>query len=77
MKQHVEVHKFGGTSVGSAARIGAAADLIVDAARTAGVVVVSSAMSGVTDQLIAAATAAANGERDPALRICRSEGAHA
>ena len=57
------VMKFGGTSVGTAERIAQAADL---AARSAAeghrVVVVTSALSGVTNQLIAAAESAARGD---------------
>ena len=50
------VMKFGGTSVGSAERIAQAAQLAVDtAAKGHQVVVVTSAMSKVTDTLIAAA----------------------
>lgn len=63
----VEVHKFGGTSVGDARRIAAAASLMVEAAKHCRVVVVSSAMSGVTDALVQAAESAAAGERGKAL----------
>jgi aspartate kinase len=63
------VMKFGGTSVGSAERIAQAAQLAVDtAAQGHQVVVVTSAMSRVTDALIAAARQASNGRWDPALR---------
>jgi aspartate kinase len=63
------VMKFGGTSVGSAERIAQAAQLAVDtAAKGHQVVVVTSAMSKVTDGLIAAARKASAGEWDPALR---------
>jgi aspartate kinase len=56
------VMKFGGTSVGSAERIGQAADLAVKAAKEGHkVVVVTSAMGGVTNKLIAAAQSAVNG----------------
>ncbi len=62
------VHKFGGTSVGNAGRIAKVADILTEhccqggneTARNGRVVVVS-AMSGVTDQLIAGARAAAEG----------------
>jgi aspartokinase/homoserine dehydrogenase 1 len=55
--------KFGGTSVGSAERIAQAAQLAVDgAAQGHQVVVVTSAMSGVTNLLIDAANAASTGE---------------
>jgi len=67
------IHKFGGTSVGSAARFAAAAAIILqhqgrfratDPANDdhRGQVVVVSAMSGVTDRLIAGARAAADGQ---------------
>jgi aspartokinase/homoserine dehydrogenase 1 len=62
------VHKFGGTSVGDAERIGNVAGIIQKAYReqenalNPGTVVVVSAMSGVTDQLIRSARAAARGE---------------
>lgn len=63
------VMKFGGTSVGSADRIAQAAQLAVDtAANGHEVVVVTSAMSGVTDGLIAAARKASTGHWDPNLR---------
>jgi bifunctional aspartokinase / homoserine dehydrogenase 1 len=59
------VMKFGGTSVGDANCIGNAADIVVDAMKKRGpVVVVVSAMSGVTNTLIAAATAAARQKSD-------------
>jgi aspartate kinase len=62
------VHKFGGTSVGDPARFANVADIIVDchqrqgSDRATGTVVVVSAMSGVTNQLIAGARAAAAGQ---------------
>jgi aspartate kinase len=63
------VMKFGGTSVGSAERIAQAAQLAVDAASKGHqVVVVTSAMSKVTDTLIAAARKASAGQWDPAER---------
>ena len=58
------VHKFGGTSVGSAERFAAVADILEGqcAARPRdGAAVVVSAMSGVTSRLIAGARAAAEG----------------
>lgn len=66
------VHKFGGTSVGDASRLAGVADIIIrqherpsfDGGAT-GTIVVVSAMSGVTDQLIAGGWAAAEGrDRD-------------
>ncbi len=63
------VMKFGGTSVGSAQRIAQAAQLAVDtAAKGHQVVVVTSAMSKVTDALISAARRASTGDWDPRLR---------
>lgn len=62
------VHKFGGTSVGNAQRFADVADIIIEHHhRTNGAVpgetvVVVSAMSGVTSQLIAGARAAAEGK---------------
>jgi aspartate kinase len=56
------VMKFGGTSVGSAERIAQAAELALKSAREGHrVVVVTSAMSGVTNRLIAAAENAVRG----------------
>jgi bifunctional aspartokinase / homoserine dehydrogenase 1 len=63
------VMKFGGTSVGSADRIGQAATLIADSARKGDqVIVVTSAMSGVTNELVAAARDAARGSWDSSRR---------
>jgi aspartate kinase len=62
--------KFGGTSVGSADRIAAAAQLVTKAIDGGHrVVVVTSAMSGVTNGLIDAARAAAKGHWDPRIRL--------
>lgn len=61
--------KFGGTSVGTAERIAQAAQLATDAAGNGHqVVVVTSAMSKVTDTLIGAAGKAAGGHWDAAVR---------
>ena len=61
--------KFGGTSLGSADRVAQAARLAVERAEEGHhVVVVTSAMSKVTDMLIAAATSAAAGQWDSAIR---------
>lgn len=58
------VHKFGGTSVGDAARIEAACRLVLaESAPGTRAVVVASAMTKVTDALLAATTAAARGKR--------------
>lgn len=63
------VMKFGGTSVGSAERIAQAAQLAVRAAADGHeVIVVTSAMSKVTNLLIDAAKHAAAGKWDPAVR---------
>lgn len=61
------IHKFGGTSVGTPAQIASVAEIISrqyqdPPGRRPGVVVVVSAMSGVTDQLIRSARAAARGD---------------
>jgi aspartate kinase len=62
MNRPVEVMKFGGTSVGDAVRIRSAAAIAAEAAKQRAVVVVVSAMSGVTNTLIAAAGKAATGD---------------
>jgi aspartate kinase len=63
------VMKFGGTSVRSAERIAQAAQLAVDTVEKGHqVVVVTSAMSKVTDALIGAARLASTGQWDQALR---------
>ena len=63
------VMKFGGTSVGSADRIAQAAQLAVDTANKGHqVVVVTSAMSKVTDALIGAARQASTGRWDGKIR---------
>ena len=54
--------KFGGTSVGSAQRIAAAAAIVKDFRGGRPSVIVASAMSGVTDLLVKSAQAAARGE---------------
>ncbi|HMA38397.1 MAG TPA: aspartate kinase [Chloroflexia bacterium] len=72
------VMKFGGTSVGSAARIRQVATLVQEAAGREPVVVVVSAVSGVTDGLIAAARDAAGRQRLEALqRVIQLQGKHA
>jgi len=55
--------KFGGTSVGDASAIRKVVDIIRGASRDGDLVVVVSAMSGVTNQLIEAATQAQAGNR--------------
>ena len=57
------VMKFGGTSVGSAQALGQAATIVQEQAGSQGeLVVVVSAMSGVTDALISGARTAAAGD---------------
>jgi len=64
------VMKFGGTSMGDVARIRQAAEIVRDTASpTGGKVVVLSAMSGVTNALIAAAHAAEQGNTAESLRL--------
>jgi aspartate kinase len=62
MSRPIQVMKFGGTSVGSADRIRGAATIAAEAAKNRSVVVVVSAMSGVTNTLIAAAGKSATGD---------------
>ena len=62
MKGKLQVMKFGGTSVGDASCIARAAEIIAKAAREHAVVAVVSAMSGVTNRLIEAATRAESGD---------------
>jgi bifunctional aspartokinase / homoserine dehydrogenase 1 len=61
-RRPLRVMKFGGTSVGDAERIERVARTIAEHAREAAVVVVVSAMGGVTEMLIRAAHAAARGD---------------
>jgi len=56
--------KFGGTSVGTAERIRGAAELVAAAAHERDVVVVVSAMSGVTNALVDAANRAGRGDQN-------------
>src|SRR5579872_2570430 len=65
------VMKFGGTSVEDAAAIDRAAKIVADRRERLPVVVVS-AMSKVTDQLLAAGRAAGNGDDDKALQLSRA-----
>jgi len=62
MSRPIQVMKFGGTSVGDAGRIRGAANIAAEASKKQSVVVVVSAMSGVTNMLIAAAGKAAAGD---------------
>jgi aspartate kinase len=69
MKKHLQVMKFGGTSVGDASCIARVCEIIKEASRDYCVLVVVSAMSGVTNRLIEAATRAEAGERDNAALL--------
>src|SRR6266481_4883060 len=64
MKSKVQVMKFGGTSVGDASCIARAAQIVAQAAREKAVVVVVSAMSGMTNRLVEAANRAGSGDRE-------------
>src|SRR5262245_29352305 len=68
MKQ-LQVMKFGGTSVGDADCIHRAAEIVLSAARESSVVVVVSAMGGVTNRLISAANKAVEGRSDLAAEL--------
>jgi aspartate kinase len=61
---NLQVMKFGGTSVGDASCMRRTAEIIAHGARNGRVVVVTSAMSGVTNRLLAAAQAAVAGDED-------------
>lgn len=65
------VMKFGGTSVGSGERIAGVAEIIAQTIAKTGSapVVIVSAMSGVTDSLVRAATTAAAGDRRTFIQI--------
>lgn len=63
-KKPLIVMKFGGTSVGNPERIKGVGEIVADHAERAEVVVVVSAMGGVTDTLIRAANQAARGDRE-------------
>jgi aspartokinase/homoserine dehydrogenase 1 len=68
-KQTLRVMKFGGTSVGDASCIQKVVDLVRAAARESDVVVVVSAMSGVTNKLVEAANEAEAGNRESVAKI--------
>lgn len=70
----MRVLKFGGTSVGSAEAIRSLLQIIERAAASEPVVVVVSALSGVTDQLLQIAQMAAEGDkgyREPLAQLCQ------
>src|SRR5271167_2575014 len=69
MKPHLQVMKFGGTSVGDASCIARVAEIVAKSSRVGPLVVVVSAMSGVTNHLIEAATCSETGERERATEL--------
>lgn len=68
-KKSLCVMKFGGTSVADASCVERVAEIVWAASRTANIVVVVSAMSGVTNKLIEAATSSGAGNRERSLTI--------
>ena len=69
MKKHLQVMKFGGTSVGDAACIARVCEIVKEASSEHSLLVVVSAMSGVTNRLIEAATRAEASEGDNAALL--------
>jgi aspartokinase/homoserine dehydrogenase 1 len=69
MNRPLRVVKFGGTSVGDASRIRKVLDIIRDAARESDLVVVVSAMSGVTNKLVEAAAHSEAGNHEAVEKI--------
>jgi bifunctional aspartokinase / homoserine dehydrogenase 1 len=69
MEKKLQVMKFGGTSVGDASCIARVCEIVKEASREYSVLVVVSAMSGVTNRLIEAATRAEAGERENAALL--------
>jgi aspartate kinase len=63
-KKPLIVMKFGGTSIGNTERMKSVSELVDEHAKQADVVVVVSAMGGVTDMLIRAANEASKGDRE-------------
>jgi aspartate kinase len=71
------VMKFGGTSIGHAAAMLQAVQIIADTAQSDAVIVVVSAMSGVTDALLAACRSARSGDiADVAARLAQIRSKH-
>lgn len=68
-RERVEVHKFGGTSVGSAERMVSVVEIIRGTLGLCRPVVVASAMAGVTNQLVDGAAAAKAGNRKHAIDL--------
>ena len=71
MSRPIQVMKFGGTSVGDASRIRKAAQIAAEAARERSVVMTVSAMSGITNTLIAAAEKSASGDESAASALAQ------
>jgi bifunctional aspartokinase / homoserine dehydrogenase 1 len=72
MESLLQVMKFGGTSVGDASCIARVAEIVTKASRQNPVVVVVSAMSGVTNRLIEAANCSEAGDRERASSLIES-----
>ncbi len=72
MTKPLQVMKFGGTSVGDATCIARAAQIVSSAAEGMRVVVVVSAMSGVTNRLIDAAKRASDGDVEASATLVES-----
>src|SRR5208282_5528996 len=68
-RRPLRVMKFGGTSVGNAGSIEKTVEIIRAAARDSNLVVVVSAMSGVTDRLIEAAALSESGDSEQVAQI--------
>jgi aspartate kinase len=71
MSRPLQVMKFGGTSVGSAERIRKAAEIVAAATPEREIVVVVSAMAGVTNALVDAAHRSAGGDKSAAEKLAR------
>jgi len=71
MSRPLRVMKFGGTSVGDASCVARTAEIVAEASREASIVVVVSAMSGVTNRLVAAANRAETGDREEGAKLTR------
>jgi aspartokinase/homoserine dehydrogenase 1 len=69
VRKPLRVMKFGGTSVGDASCINRVVEIVQAAARESHVVVVVSAMSGVTNKLVEAATQSEAGNREAVAAI--------
>ncbi len=72
----MQVLKFGGTSLATAPRLAAVCDIVGRAAADDRVVVVVSALGGVTDELVSAITAAAAGDSVPGELVDRLAARH-